>query len=86
MSYDQGQIKGSASVGDWNKPDGWDRYDKWFFVTLPWENTKYIDKHITKEWCEDNCEGKWDRDRIFKVDEAMYFESESDQIKFILWM
>ncbi len=56
----------------------------WFFVVLPWRVDKYIEKSITREWCKKNCDGDWARDRIFKVDEAVYFESESDKVKFIL--
>lgn len=60
------------------------RYDDWYFVILPWEQNKHIPTSTTKEWCEKNCDGRWARGHIFKIDQAMYFESESDRIKFIL--
>ena len=62
------------------------KYAEWFFVVLPWERDEYIQEAVTSNWCKKNCDDGWSRDRIFKIDEAIYFESESDQVKFILWM
>ena len=58
----------------------------WHWVLLPWEQDKYIPESKTRDWCKKNCDGKWERERIFKVDEAIYFELESDKVKFILWL